>query len=181
VAKRHHPKLEGRTAVYFAGIILALVFAIAAAPREAEGWPILNWRAALVLLALIGSASVVRGLASGAEVVRWSAYGIFLLWLAGQLGAVQGGVWVSPGWALCAIGWMAGGVRRGRSDWRRAAIFTLVLLLARLFLVDLAALDPVWRALIFLGIGGALLLAAFYLPRWTKKPEQPPETPPPLP
>lgn len=181
VAKRHHPKLEGRTAVYFAGIILALVFAIAAAPREAEGWPILNWRAALVLLALIGSASVVRGLASGAEVVRWSAYGIFLLWLAGQLGAVQGGVWVSPAWALCAIGWMAGGVRRGRSDWRRTAIFTLVLLLARLFLVDLAALDPVWRALIFLGIGGALLLAAFYLPRWTKKPEQPPETPPPLP
>jgi uncharacterized membrane protein len=46
---------------------------------------------------------------------------------------------------------------------------TLVLLVAKLFLIDLVGLEAIWRVLIFLGVGGLFLVLSYYLQNVLKR------------
>lgn len=185
---------NGRAVAYLIALVLALFLALLGAMQAGmptgEGVPFFNREAARVLGILAIVSWVVRNSGSPTHVLRWTAYAIFLVLGSVQLWSWHGGVWVSPFWAACAIILMTAGVRQDEKSWRTGAMITLVILLARLFLVDLATLDPVWRTLIFLGTGGSLVAAAYFLPRWAGRQQNnplPPKTsdpsdpPPPLP
>jgi uncharacterized membrane protein len=54
---------------------------------------------------------------------------------------------------------------------QRTALATLLLMVAKLFLVDLAALDALWRILLFLTLGGLFLLISYFLQGlWRERP-----------
>jgi uncharacterized membrane protein len=59
-----------------------------------------------------------------------------------------------------------------RSTERRliyGALSTLLLVVAKLFLIDLVALDAIWRILLFLSIGGMFLFLSYYLQSWMRR------------
>ena len=58
---------------------------------------------------------------------------------------------------------LVAGLRLDHAYLIRGGVATLFLVVAKLFLWDLAALDPLWRVLLFLGFGGMFLLLSYYL------------------
>ena len=56
----------------------------------------------------------------------------------------------------------------------RTGVATLLLVTAKLFLVDLAALEAIWRVMLFVGIGGGFLFLSYALQTWRRS--QPTET-----
>jgi len=89
---------------------------------------------------------------------------LILLWT--QFREVGDGAAVSVSWAVCAVVLIIAGVFRDSRPLRVAGMATLVLLLIRLFMVDLAQLDLAAKTLIFLGIGLLLFVAGYFLPKF---------------
>jgi uncharacterized membrane protein len=52
---------------------------------------------------------------------------------------------------------------------------TLFLVVGKLFLVDLAGVEAVWRILLFLGFGGLFLVLGYYLQHLWRPARRPPE------
>jgi uncharacterized membrane protein len=69
---------------------------------------------------------------------------------------------LSTVWAAYAVVLVAAGIRRRYAPIRYFAIAVLALAIAKVFLIDLARLDRIWRILSVIGLG-LLLLAASYL------------------
>lgn len=132
----------------------------------AEATPVLNMAALTDLL--------VMALAVGAWFLtrerRWAiAYPVvvhvaLLAWFSRELSALQdGNAYISIAWGVYAIILLVGGLSGRRVlPLVYAGLATLFLVIAKLFLIDLAALDPLWRVLLFLGFGGALLVLSYY-------------------
>jgi uncharacterized membrane protein len=69
---------------------------------------------------------------------------------------------LSTAWAAYALGLVAAGIRRRYAPIRYFAIGVFAVTVGKVFLVDLARLDRVWRILSVIGLG-VLLLGASYL------------------
>lgn len=90
-----------------------------------------------------------------------------LTWLWSVLHGRAGGEGiVTVAWTAWALGLMLYGARNGRTLVERLGLATLVLVLGKLFLVDLAALEAIWRVLLFLGLGAGLLVLSYAFPTW---------------
>jgi len=115
-----------------------------------------------------------------------AAHGLALGWLLHQLVPLPNGqAYASIAWAIYALLLLAIGVRTRRLFLRRVAFGTLLLLVAKLFFVDLAQLSAGWRILLFLGIGASFLVLSYAFPSlWQPPPaerssnEPSPEEPP---
>jgi len=133
-----------------------------------------------VLAALLAQRSVLR------VVYVSAAHGLALGWLLHQLVPLPNGqAYASIAWAIYALVLLAIGVRTRRLLLRRVALGTLLLLVAKLFFVDLAQLSAGWRILLFLGIGASFLLLSYAFPSLWQPPaaesspeESSPEEPP---
>jgi uncharacterized membrane protein len=103
-------------------------------------------------------------------VARIASIGFAFLWLTLEIRHVFRGPVLTWGecsqgeWYVYSAGWLAfaaAGLAAGliwRNDWlRRASLAGVGLVVAKVFLSDMAALDGVLRALSFLGLGGALI------------------------
>ena len=128
-----------------------------------------------VLAAVLAQRSVLR------VVYASAAHGLALGWLLHQLVPLPNGqAYASIAWAIYALVLLAIGVRTRRLLLRRVALGTLLLLVAKLFFVDLAQLSAGWRILLFLGIGASFLLLSYAFPSlWQPPAESSPEEPPP--
>ena len=85
---------------------------------------------------------------------------------------------VSIAWGSYAIILLIVGLRFRINECRLAGLATLFLLVAKLFLVDLSEVKPIWRILLFFGFGGAfMLLSYFYQTLWRANPNPPIEEP----
>jgi uncharacterized membrane protein len=106
----------------------------------------------------------------GKEVARIAASGLAFLWLTLEIRHVFRGevlTWGECGeaeWYVYSAAWLAfagAGLAAGlkwRKDWlRRASLAGVGLVVAKVFISDMAALGGVLRALSFLGLGGALV------------------------
>jgi uncharacterized membrane protein len=102
------------------------------------------------------------------HVFLWPTLAGFLLWLWMALSPVSGGGLVSASWALTAIALLAFGLFRQARAVRIAGMITLTALVIRLFVVDLSSLDPLWKTVVFLGIGILLFAAGWILPKFLK-------------
>lgn len=89
-----------------------------------------------------------------------------LAWiLAHRLAFPQGDMIVSLGWATVGAGCVVGGARLGDRLIIQAGLLTLAATTAKLFAVDLASVDVLWRAGLFFVIGGMFLRLGFLVPK----------------
>jgi uncharacterized membrane protein len=98
------------------------------------------------------------------SVYRLAVHTAILAWLWRELAPFTGGAaYVSVAWSVYAVALIAGGLRFRADALQRVGLATLVVVVAKLFVVDLAALDALWRIVLFLGIGGGFLLISYLL------------------
>lgn len=99
-----------------------------------------------------------------ALVYRISAHVAFLVWCWSTLWPLSGGgAYTTIAWGLYGAGLVVAGLRWDCSLSLRAGLATLCLVVGKLFFVDLFWVEPLWRALLFLGFGGLFLLLGYYL------------------
>lgn len=89
---------------------------------------------------------------------------LLLFWIYQMFSMFSDGqAWVTIIWGLYAIGIIAAGFIKFGRDVRLTGMATLFLVVAKLFWVDLAQLQALWRILLFIGFGGLLMLLGYYL------------------
>ena len=131
------------------------------------GTPVVNLPAladlAAILLLLACSWTVGGGRAVLAY--RLAAHAALLAWFWREVGMLPGSpdAYVTVAWGLTGAVLFVIGLRRDQTYLIRGGVATLFLVVAKLFLWDLAALDPLWRVLLFLGFGGLFLLLSYHL------------------
>ncbi|HEX2094328.1 MAG TPA: DUF2339 domain-containing protein [Longimicrobiaceae bacterium] len=129
--------------------------------------PVLHARglADLATVALaFGGSFFLRGPARTAY--RLGAHAALLQWIWREFAGVQGGQGiVSALWGIYGVGLLVVATLRGYGFWQGVAKATLLVLLAKMFLVDLRALEALWRVLLFSGLGALFLLLSYYVGR----------------
>ncbi len=91
------------------------------------------------------------------------AHVALLLWFMRELSSLTNGQGiVSVAWGLYTIALFVFGLRRNLTTVTKTAMVTLLVLVGKLFLVDLAHLETIWRVLLFLGLGAVLLFLSYY-------------------
>jgi uncharacterized membrane protein len=152
------------------GLWLAGRLAIGMALPDGFGWSILGpwglWGIAdLAVVALLLACSWVVGGRKTAFLYRLAAHAALLAWFWREFGALPGSpdAYVTVAWGLTGAALFVAGLRRDHTYLIRGGVATLFLVVAKLFLWDLAALDPLWRVLLFLGFGGLFLLLSYHL------------------
>ncbi len=119
----------------------------------------------LVVLALVFGAAWTFRSTRLAVVYGLAAYVGLLGWFWRDLAALPNGqAYVSIAWGLSALVLLALGWRRDADLIRNTGLVTLLVVVAKLFIVDLSELEAVWRILLFLGFGGLLLLLSYFFP-----------------
>ena len=134
---------------------------------EAGATPVLIRPDALLdlttILLVVAAAWTLRGWRRLAFVL--AAYAAGLNWLWRDLVVLPNGqAYVSVAWGACALALVAVGARRDLDGARWTGLGTLLLVVAKLFAVDLAELDAIWRILLFLGFGALLLVVSYAFP-----------------
>ncbi len=101
-------------------------------------------------------------------------------WLWRGLAPLEGGEgYATIAWCAYGLGLMVVALRRGWPLLERTAIATLMLVVAKLFLVDLAALHTLFRVGLFLGFGSVFLVLSYALQSWWKTTRPEPTDPAP--
>lgn len=77
---------------------------------------------------------------------------------------------VTAAWSAIGVSVLVGGYRMRSSSVRLAGMAVLVLVVAKLLLIDLSGSDPLVRVGIFLGLGLALVGLGYLFPSWWKDP-----------
>ncbi|WP_166396801.1 DUF2339 domain-containing protein [Rubrobacter marinus] len=132
------------------------------------GAPIFNAQglADLAVIALLALAGLLPGAVSPRRLARvygLAAHAAFLAWLWRELSMPPGGeAYVTVAWGSYAVALLVAGLRLDRVSLFRAGMTTLFLVVGKLFLVDLASIEAVWRVLLFLGFGALFLALSFY-------------------
>lgn len=132
---------------------------------QAEGTAIFNTQA-LTDLWVIGIASVVSILLTSSEqkkVYLFLAHIAILGWFLRELASLPNGQgYVTIAWGVYAVILFVLGLRMNFNRLRTVSMGTLLIVVGKLFLVDLAELETLWRVLLFLGFGGLFLLLSYY-------------------
>ncbi|HEX2078314.1 MAG TPA: DUF2339 domain-containing protein [Longimicrobium sp.] len=85
-------------------------------------------------------------------------------WIWRQLAQLEGGQgYATMAWGAWGLGLLLLALRQGWPTAERIAICTLLATVAKLFLVDLERLDPLFRVLLFLGFGAVFLYFSYSL------------------
>lgn len=98
-------------------------------------------------------------------------------WAWRQLAQLEGGQgYATIVWGAYALGLLLLAMRQGWPTAEKVAIWTLLATVAKLFLVDLERLDPLFRVLLFLGFGAVFLYFSYSLSgAWKPRAEPDPE------
>jgi uncharacterized membrane protein len=84
-------------------------------------------------------------------------------WLLRELSPLSHGQgFVTIAWGIYAVTLLIVGLRINNNQLRNVAMGTLLVVVGKLFLVDLAELETIWRVLLFLGFGGLFLFLSYY-------------------
>jgi uncharacterized membrane protein len=171
IARRFSDNLvsAGAHLLFVAAAAWLVVRLVAGTPVGSSGVTepaVFNTRAVVDLLviglAFAGSLVVMpRGLSM---VYRVAAHAAVLAWLWRELSPLPGGeAYVTVAWGVYAVGLLVTGLRLDRSATVREGMATLFLVAGKLFLVDLAEVEALWRVLLFVGFGVLFLSLSYYL------------------
>jgi len=116
--------------------------------------------AAVGLWLLTNVARIVYGLA---------AHLAFLGWLARELSNLENGQgYVTIAWGVYGAILLVAALRLNSARLRQLSLGTLILVVGKLFVVDLSELETIWRVLLFMGFGATFLLLSYYFPKLWK-------------
>ena len=150
------------------GVLLLVVLALVERLLDGRGaTPVLVRPDALLDLAAIALVVAAAWTLTGWRRLGWvlAAYAAALAWLWRDLVVLPNGqAYVSVAWGLCALALLAVGARGDHDAARWTGLATLLLVVAKLFAVDLAELEAIWRILLFLGFGALLLVVSYAFP-----------------
>ena len=134
---------------------------------ESELTPLLNLDALgnLFIIALL----LFPALTDEQQPVRWLYALVAHLCLLGLFSAEfarleNGQGLVSLAWGAYGTVLLLIGLRKNLHQFRLVAMGTLLLLVLKLFMIDLAQLETIWRVLLFIGVGGAFLALSYFFP-----------------
>jgi len=106
-----------------------------------------------------------------ALVYRIAVHAGLLVWFWRELSALPNGDgMVTVAWGLYGIAMLVVGLRRDFYRLRLVGLITLLLVVGKLFLVDLARIETIWRILLFLSFGGVFLVLSYYFKSLWKPP-----------
>jgi uncharacterized membrane protein len=118
----------------------------------------------LAILGVALAASTVLRPHAATLVYRICVHAALLGWLWRELSVLpDGDAYVTVAWGLYTVALLVAGLLLARSRLVMVGMGTLLLVVAKLLLVDLISLDAVWRILLFLGFGGVFLVLSYYL------------------
>jgi uncharacterized membrane protein len=125
-----------------------------------------------VLVAGMAASYLFRG-RRGVLAYRFFVHVGLMGWLWRELAPYQGGQGLATiSWGVYGLVLLLYGLRAGRPGVERTGIATLLAVVAKLFLVDLSALHPLFRVLLFLGFGAVFLFLSYALQGWWKSAEE---------
>ena len=102
------------------------------------------------------------------------AHAALLGWIWRELAQLDGGQgFATMAWGAYGLGLLLLAMRRGWPTAERVAVWTLLATVAKLFLVDLERLDPLFRVLLFLGFGTVFLYFSYAVSGAAKARAQP--------
>lgn len=158
--------LLGHALFAIAAMWLAGRLALDAAFGAAESMPFISVGAVSDLTVIV--LAVVSTLAfssAGARIsYRVSAHAALLAWMWCELSPLANGeAYATIAWGIYATIILVAGLRAGRVWVVRAGMATLLLVAAKLLVVDLAEVEAIWRILLFLGFGGTFLTLSYFL------------------
>ena len=130
--------------------------------------PIGDDLANLAIIVALGVAGWIAGRLEVRAVAGFVVLGLSLLWLGSVLVHLpQGQAIVSLSWAVVGVAILVAGAVRKIPQLGNVGLGVLALTVGKLLLVDMAEVDALWRAGLFLAVGLSLLRLGFLLPRWT--------------
>lgn len=152
-----------------------LLYRLAADPSA--GWA--NSSTAVVVLACGFAASYLVRRRPEMLAYRYFVHGALLCFLWRELARMDGGEgFATVAWGAYALGLLLFGMSRARPLVEKTALATLLVVVAKLFMVDLAALEAIYRILLFLGFGGVFLFFSYALQTWLRpRAAEPPPAP----
>ena len=142
-----------------------LLTRIMAFPIDLHRTPLLNLTtlADLTYLAALGAVSQRLKAVDEKRVYFLGLHiAILALFLREFQGIENGQGYVSIAWGVYASALLIAGLRLDYVALRKTAIVTLMFIVGKLFLIDLANLETIWRILLFLGVGGVFLLLSYF-------------------
>ncbi len=156
-----------KAGAHFLFIITAFILLNRLSTIESSGLALLN-KNALSDLAVMAVALSVISLLKNVSSIR--LYGIithlgFIALLAREFFALDSGqAYVTISWGVYAIILIFVAYKQKNDMCRMAGLTTLLLVVGKLFLVDLTYLKAIWRILLFFGFGGLFLILSYYMP-----------------
>ena len=141
--------------------------------EAASGTPMLNWGAAVDLftLAILVGIGMIHRRQQARFIYRLAGHAVALVLLWKELSTLTNGDGiVSVAWGAYGIVMLVVGLRKNLYRLRLVGMVTLLLTVGKLFLVDLARIETIWRILLFLGFGGIFLLLSYYFRALWKPP-----------
>ncbi|HMA37959.1 MAG TPA: DUF2339 domain-containing protein [Chloroflexia bacterium] len=163
-------------AAHCAFALVALGFTYQIGTGHVGAWAILNPKTGtdLLVIALAGLASWLLGPRTAAWPYRAAVHVGALLLLTREIGSLSGGnAYITIAWAAYALTILLVGLWRSQPAFIYTAVATLLLVVGKLFLVDLTALELIWRSLLFMGFGVVFLWLSYYLQSWLKRLPEP--------
>jgi uncharacterized membrane protein len=98
------------------------------------------------------------------HIYRVLSHLLLLYWLYQKLVSFENGqAWISLVWGAYAIVLIVLGLASFGKQVRVAGLITMLIVVLKLFLVDLAQLQAIWRILMFMGFGSVLLLVGYLI------------------
>ncbi|HEX8275135.1 MAG TPA: DUF2339 domain-containing protein [Longimicrobiaceae bacterium] len=129
--------------------------------------PVFNARG-LADLAVIACAFAASRLLPARERLVYSlaVHAAVMQWIWREFSGLPGGEGiVSALWGVYGVALLVVATLRGWATLQSVAKLTLLFLVAKMFLVDLRALEALWRVLLFSGLGGLFLVLSYYVGR----------------
>ena len=155
----------GAHLLFFAAAVWLVGRLVAGIP-EGSSSIVVNTRAVvdLLVIGLAFAGSLVVMPRSLSMVYRVAAHAAVLAWLWRELSPLPGGeAYVTVAWGVYAVGLLVAGLRLDRIAPVRGGMAMLFLVAGKLFLVDLAEVEALWRVLLFVGFGVLFLTLSYYL------------------
>jgi uncharacterized membrane protein len=141
----------------------------------------LNGYALVNLLVIVSAVGLYKVLRTGREIYAYRLISHILLlgWFLSELTRSENGQgYVTIAWGIYSAALLVLGLIKDYRRARNLALITLFVVVGKLFLVDLANLEVLWRILLFMGFGGLFLFLSYYFQDlWKAKAGLPDEDP----